>query len=180
MPINVPAAWTNWANGTPKAFLDILTLEGGQGKLPVDTKLMGGMLGGYAVLQFVRHLLEHSLGGSLLFGLASAALVGGSTALLLPRYDARDKVIQTITAAAFFAGVISLTSILLHFVFAVALPPPLPTDRLVNFLLFPLIIWNFFAFAFIYRHAKLRSFPAYAISGILVLVIDFILAKLLH
>ncbi len=180
MPINVPAAWTNWANGTPKAFLDILSLEGGQGKLPVSTKLMGGTLGVYAVLQTIDHLLEHSFGGSIIFGLASAGLVAGATALVLPRYDARDKVIQSITGLAFFGAVIALASIILHFVFAVALPPPLPTARLVNFLLFPLVIWNFFAFAFIYRHARLRTFPAFALSAILVLVIAFILARLLH
>jgi hypothetical protein len=180
MPINVPAAWTNWANGTPKAFLDILSLEGGQSKLPDSTRLMGGCLGAYAVLQTADHFLEHSFGGSIVYGLASAALVGGFTALVLPRYDARDRVVQTITALAGVGAVIALASIVLHFVFAVALPPPLPTQRLVNFLLFPIVIWNFFAFAFIYRHARLRSLPAYVISAIFVIIVDFILAKLLH
>ncbi|HTO80417.1 MAG TPA: hypothetical protein VMJ31_11645 [Methylocystis sp.] len=180
MPINVPAAWTNWANGTPKAFLDILSLEGGQGKLPVSTRLMGGSLGVYAVLQTADHLLEHSFGGSLVYGLASAALVGVSTALVLPRYDARDRIVQTVTALAGVGAVIALASIVLHFVFAVALPPPLPTERLVNFLLFPLCIWNFFAFAYIYRHAKLRSLPAFALSATFVIVVDFILGRLLH
>jgi hypothetical protein len=65
-------------------------------------------------------------------------------------------------------------------VFAVALPPPLPTQRLVNFLLFPLVIWNFFAFTFIYRHAKLRSLPAFVISATFVIIVDFILGRLLH
>ena len=180
MPINVPAAWTNWANGTPKAFLDILSLEGGQGALPVSTRLMGGSLGVYAVLQGFDHFLEHSFGGSLIYGLASAALVGGFTALVLPRYDARDRVVQTITALAGVGAVIALASIVLHFVFAVALPPPLPTQRLVNFLLFPLVIWNFFAFAYIYRHAKLRSLPAFALSATFCIVVDFILGRLLH
>lgn len=180
MPINVPAAWTNWANGTPKAFLDILSLEGGQGKLPVSMPLMGGSLGVYALLQTIDHLLDHSFGGSLIYGLASAAIVGGFTALLLPRYDARDRVVQTITALAGVGAVIALVSIVLHLVFSVALPPPLPTQRLVNFLLFPIVIWNFFAFAFIYRHARLRSLPAYVISATFVIIVDFILAKLLH
>ncbi|ARN83612.1 hypothetical protein [Methylocystis bryophila] len=180
MAINVPAAWTNWANGTPKAFLDILTLEGGQGKLPINTQLMAGSLGVYAVLQSLDHLPEHSFLGSIGFGLASAGLVGGLTALLLPRYDARDRVVQTITALAGVGAVIALASIVLHFVFAIALPPPLPTARLVSFLLFPLCIWNFFAFAYIYRHGKLRNFPAFALSATFVIIVDFILAKLLH
>jgi hypothetical protein len=180
MPINVPAAWTNWANGTPKAFIDILTLEGSQNSLPVSTQLMGGSLGVYAVLQAAEHFLAHSFGGSIIYGLASAALVGVSTALVLPRYDARDRVVQTITALAGVGAVIALASIVLHLIFSVALPPPLPTERLVNFLLFPLVIWNFFAFTFIYRHAKLRSLPAFALAAIFCVVVDFILGRLLH
>jgi hypothetical protein len=180
MPINVPAAWTNWANGAPKAFLDILSLEGGQGKLPVNMRLVWGSLGAYAVLQTIDHWLEHSFGGSIIFGLASAALVGVSTALVVPRYDTREKTIQTTIALAGVGAVIALASIVLHFVFALALPEPLPTARLVNFLLFPLVIWNFFAFAYVYRHAKLRSLPAFAFSATFVIVVDFIFARLLH
>jgi len=180
MPINVPAAWTNWANGTPKAFLDILSLEGAQNKLPVSMPLLGYSLGAYAVLQALNHSIEHSLGGSLIFGLASAAIVGVSTVLVVPRYDTREKAIQTAIALAGVGAVIALATIVLHFVFGIALPPPLPTERLVNFLLFPLVIWNFFAFAYLYRHAKLRSVPAFAFSATFCIVVYFILGRLLH
>ena len=77
-------------------------------------------------------------------------------------------------------AIIALTSIVLHFVFAVALPPPLPTERLVNFLLFPLVLWNFFAFTYVYRHAKLRSVPAFSFAATFVIIVDFIMARLLH
>ena len=138
MAINVPADWTKWGNGIPKAFYDILALEGAQNALPVDMKLVGGSLGAYAVLQTIDHAIEHSWGGSIIYGLLSAALVGVSTFLVVPRYDTREKTIQTTIALAGVGAIIALTSIILHFVFSVALPPPLPTERLVNFLLFPL------------------------------------------
>jgi len=180
MPINVPAAWTNWANGTPKAFYNILALEGAQNALPVSRNLVGGSLGAYAVLQAIEHSIDHSWGGSIIFGLASAALVGVSTALVVPRYDTREKTIQTTIALAGIGAIIAFASIVLHFVFAVALPPPLPTERLVNFLLFPLVLWNFFAFTYVYRHAKLRSVPAFSFAATFVIIVDFIMARLLH
>ena len=180
MPITVPADWTKWANGIPKAFYDILALEGAQNALPVDMKLVGGSLGAYAVLQAIDHSIDHSWGGSIIYGLGSAALVGLSTFLIVPRYDTREKTIQTTIALAGVGAIIALTSIVLHFVFAVALPPPLPTERLVNFLLFPLCLWNFFAFTYLYRHAKLRSVPAFAFAATIVIILDFIMAKLLH
>ncbi len=180
MPISVPADWTKWANGIPKAFYDILALEGAQNALPADMNLLYGSLGAYAVLQGVDHSIDHSWGGSIIYGLGSAALVGLSTFLVVPRYDTREKTIQTTIALAGVGAIIALTSIVLHFVFAVALPPPLPTERLVNFLLFPLCLWNFFAFTYIYRHAKLRSVPAFSFAAAIVIILDFIMARLLH
>ncbi|MFY9655962.1 MAG: hypothetical protein WAK01_05145 [Methylocystis sp.] len=180
MPITVPAEWTKWANGIPKAFYDILALEGAQNALPVNMNLLGGSLGAYAVLQAIDHSLEHSWGGSIIYGLGSAALVGVSTFLFVPRYDTREKTIQTTIALAGVGAIIAFASIVLHFVFAVALPPPLPTERLVNFLLFPLVLWNFFAFTYLYRHAKLRSVPAFSFAAAIVIILDFVMARLLH
>jgi hypothetical protein len=180
MAINVPADWTKWGNGIPKAFYDILALEGAQNALPANINLVGGSLGVYAVLQAIDHSIEHSWTGSFFYGLGSAALVGVSTFLVVPRYDTREKTIQTAIALAGIGAIIALTSIVLHFVFSVALPPPLPTERLVNFLLFPLTLWNFFAFTYIYRHAKLRSVPAFSFAAALVIILDFVMARLLH
>lgn len=177
MAINMPASWEN---STPKAIVDIIKLEGGQGKLPVSTPLMGGSLAAFALLVGAEHLLSHSFLGSLAFGGGAALLLGGGTAGVLALYKSQDKTVQTITALATVGAIIALVSILLHFIFAAALPPPLPSDRLIRFLLFPMIIWKVFAFAFIYRHAKLRTVPAFAFSATLAIVFDFIMATLLH
>ena len=128
MAINLPAGWES---STPKAFWNIFALEAGQGKLPVSTKLMGGCVAAYFVAQTALHLLEHGLVSSLMFGLGSAGLLAGLTAGVLELYKSREKTIQAITALAASGAVIALSSIILHFIFAVALPPPLPTQRLV-------------------------------------------------
>ena len=113
--------------------------------MPISTKLMGGCLVAYAAGQAAVHLLDHEPMPALLLGVSSAAVVGAGTVGVLELYKRRDKTIQTITALAGVGAFIALVSILLHFVFAVALPPPLPTQRLVNFLLFPIVLWLVFS-----------------------------------
>ncbi len=177
MAINLPAGW---ASSTPKAFYDIIALEGGQGRLPVSIPLMGVCIAAYFVAQTALHLLDHEVGSALAFGAASAALLGGLTAGVLELYKRRDKTVQAITALAASGAVIAFTSIALHFIFAVALPPPLPTQRLVGFLLFPIAIWNVFSFAWIYRHAAIRTIPAFSLAATFVIVDYFIMATLIH
>jgi hypothetical protein len=177
MAINIPAAW---ANSTPKAFLDILTLDGGQAKLPASARLMAGCVAAYAVAQAALHALDRALAPSAIFGFGCAALLGGATAGVLHLYKSREKVLQAISALAGVGAVIALASIALHFVFAVALPPPLPTGRLVSFLLFPMVVWNVFAFAFIYRHAGIRTIPAFSFATAYVITVNFIMSTLLH
>jgi hypothetical protein len=169
-----------WEASTLKVFYDIIALEAGQGMLPISKTLMGGCLAAYAVGQTAVHWLDHEALPALLFGVSCAALVGGGTAGVLELYKRRDKTVQTITALAGVGAFIAVVSIILHFVFAVALPPPLPTQRLVNFLLFPITLWMVFAFAFIYRHAGLRTIAAFAVAATSAIVIDFIFATLMH
>lgn len=177
MAMNLPA---NWANSTPKAFYDIFALEGGQGKLPADARLMGACAAAYALAQASLHLLEHGLLSSLAFGAACALLLSGATAAVLESYKRRDLIVQTITALMATGVLISVVSILLHFIFAAALPPPLPTQRLIGFLLFPIAGWNVFAFAFIYRHAAMRLVPAFSLAATYVVVVYWILGVLIR
>jgi hypothetical protein len=177
MAINLPA---NWAASTPKAFFDIFALEGGQGKLPADPRLAGACAAAYALAQAALHLLEHEPAPALAFGAASALLLAGATAAVLAAYKRRDLVLQTIAALAATGALVAIVSIVLHFVLAAALPPPLPTARLVNFLLFPIAGWNVFAFAFIYRHAGMRLVPAFSLAITYVIVVYWILATLIR
>ncbi len=160
MAINLPA---NWANSTPKALFHIIALEGGQKELPVSLPLMGVGLAAYAAAMISLHRLEHDLGPSIGFGLACTALLVAANAGVMELYKRRDLTVQTITALSVTGVVIAITSIILHFILAFALPAPLPTHRLVNFLLFPIPMWNVFSFAYIYRHAGLRLLPAFRV-----------------
>jgi hypothetical protein len=164
---------------TPKALLDILKLEGTQFALPNSTILLGVSLAAFAVARVALHALDHSAVSALLYGPIVAALFAGATALFLKLYNLGDKTVQTIIALAATGAIIATASIILHFIFAVALPPPLPSDRLVRFLLFPIGLWVVFMFAFLYRHAGMRMIPAFALAITLVIVSDFILATLM-
>ncbi|HYA81346.1 MAG TPA: hypothetical protein VED87_10485 [Methylocystis sp.] len=176
MAINLPA---NWANSTPKAFYDIFALEGGQKKLPSDVRLMGGCAAAYLLAQIGLHLLNHGFGAALLFGLASAGLLLATTFVVLRAYKQSELIERTITALAATGALIAIVSILLHFVFAAALPPPLPSARLIGFLLFPIAAWKVFAFAYIFRHASLRIVPAFVFATLLVLAEYWIFASLI-
>ena len=176
MAINLPA---NWANSTPKAFYDIFALEGGQKKLPSDARLMGGCAAAYVLAETGLHLLSHGVGASLLYGLASAALLAAATFVVLRAYKQGELVDRTITALTATGVLIAICSILLHFVFAAALPPPLPSARLISFLLFPIAAWKVFAFTYIYRHASLRVVPAFVVAAMLVIAEYWVFASLM-
>ena len=177
MANNIAAAW---AASTPKKFYDILMLEGGQGTLPASLPFMGACIAAFFGAQAGLHMLDHDVGPAAIFGASCAILLGGLTATMLTLYKQPEKLVQTISALAAIGAAISIMSIVLHFAFAVVLPPPLPTHKLVSFLLFPIAIWNVFAFAWIYRHAAMRTIPAFVLATIYVIVADFILGTIVR
>lgn len=175
MPISLP---TVNLPPTPKALLDIVRLEGGQQHLPVSATLAGAAFGAYAVAEILAHLVEHSFVGSLLYGVLTAGALAGITYFTLKIVGARDKLIQTLIALGAMGTLVCLAYIVLHLLFAQALPAPLPSDRLVRFLLFPLVIWELFMFVWLYRHATLRTIPAFVVAGLYVVLENFILTPL--
>jgi hypothetical protein len=162
MPISLP---TVNLPPTPKALLDILRLEGGQQQLPVSTTLAGAAIGAYAVAEMLAHAVEHSFVGSLFYGVMTAGLLTAITYFALKSVGASNRFIQTLTALGAMGTLVCLAYIVLHFVFSQALPPPLPSERLVRFLLFPLVVWTLFMFTWLYRHATLRVIPAFVVAG---------------
>lgn len=174
MPINIPII----NQPTPQAFIKILNLEGSQQALPESQDLMKGALAAYAVTQAGAQLFDHSVIGSLIYGLACAALLYGSTFYLLRFVKQSEKFVKTLMALAATGALGALAYMILHLVFGVALPPPLPTERLLRFLLFPIVVWNVFMFAFLYRHVSLRALPAFVVASIYLILIDAILSPL--
>jgi hypothetical protein len=175
MPISLP---TVNLPPVPKALLDILRLEGGQRELPVSTTLASAAMGAYTVAEIFAHTVERSFLGALMYGVLAAGALTGITYFALNLVGARDKFIQTMTALGAMGTLVCLAYIVLHLVFGLALPPPLPSDRLVRFLLFPLIIWELFMFTWLYRHASLRTIPAFVTAGLYVILESFILTPL--
>jgi len=79
---------------------------------------------------------------------------------------------------AVMGAVAALAYIILHLIVGVALPPPLPTDRLARFLLFPIIVWTAFMYAFLLRHVSLRPIPAFVVAALYVLFIEVVLSTI--
>ena len=175
MPVSLP---TINLPPIPKALFDIVKLEGSQKALPESDKLAGAAMAAYAVGEILVHSIEHSILGSILYGIVVPAVLAAMTYFALKAVGSRDKLIQTLTALGATGALLCVAYIILHFIFAIALPPPLPSDKLVRFLLFPLVVWNIFMFTWLYRHAALRTIPAFVVSTVYVILEGFILSPL--
>jgi hypothetical protein len=174
MALNIP--FIN--DPTPRTFLKMLNLEASQLSLPESDQLLKGALGAYVVLQAGAQYFSHSLLVSIFYGLASAGVLYGGTLFLLRYLKQEEKFVKTLAAMAVMGALGALTYIVLHLIVGVALPPPLPTDRLVRFLLFPIIIWLLFMYAFLLRHVSLRPIPAFVTASLYVLAIEVVLSAI--
>ncbi|MGD9543705.1 MAG: hypothetical protein AB7F41_12775 [Methylocystis sp.] len=174
MPINIP--FIN--EQTPQTVFKMINLEASQLSLPDSRELMWAAFGAYGVLQTIAQAFNHSLLGSLIYGVLSAGFLYGATlgVLRLMKEDAKFQ--RTATALAIMGGFAALAYIILHLVFSIALPPPLPTEKLLRFLLFPILIWMVFMYAFLFRHVSMRPVPAFVTSSLFVLVIEVFLSPI--
>ncbi|WP_442755273.1 hypothetical protein ACNHKD_01000 [Methylocystis sp. JAN1] len=174
MGLNIP--FVN--DPTPRTFLKMLNLEASQLSLPESDQLMKGALAAYVALQAGAQFFSQSLTVSIFYGVASAAVLYGATFSLLRYLKQEQKFVKTLTAMAAMGAVAALAYILLHLIVGVALPPPLPTERLARFLLFPIIVWTAFMYAFLLRHVSLRPIPAFVTATLYVLAIEVVLSAI--
>lgn len=158
----------------------IFQIEASQLSLPDSKEYMQRALVLYAVAQAGSQMFEHTIIGSVIYGVASAGIAYGSTFYLLRYLKQEDKFNRTVLAIAGTGAIGAFAYILLHMFFALALPPPLPTNRLVKFLLAPIIVWYVFIYAFYYRHVALRPIPAFVTAAFYVLTIQILLSLLCH
>lgn len=170
MQINIP--FLN--ERTPQTVLKMINFEASQLSLPESRELMLGALGVYGVLQAIAQVFAHSLLGSVIYGLLSAGFVYGATYGLLRLVKEDAKFQRTATAIAVIGGIAALAYIILHGLFGIALPPPLPTEKLLRFLLFPILVWTAFMYAFLFRHTSMRPVPAFFAGALYVLVVEVI------
>lgn len=174
MALNIPYI----TDETPKTCLKILNLEASQLSLPESQELMKGALGAYVVLQAAAQWFNKSLPVSIFYGVASAAVLYAATFYLLRFLKQEQKFVKTLTAMAIMGAAGALAYIILHLIVGVALPPPLPTDRLARFILFPIIVWLAFMYAFLLRHVSLRPIPAFVTAALYVLAIEVVLSSI--
>jgi hypothetical protein len=172
MAINIPLI----KHPVAQTFLKILNLEATQRSLPDSRETMNVALGVYAFLQFTAQLFAHSFIGSVIYGGLSAAICYFWNLFLLRHLNHEDKFVRTVIAVAGMGAIGAFAYIVLHALFGIALPPPLPTERLLRFLLFPIIVWLAFIYAFFYRHVDLRPVPAFFVAALYVLIIEVILS----
>ncbi|WP_424360663.1 hypothetical protein [Methylocystis parvus] len=172
MALNIP--FVN--DPTPRTFFKMLNLEASQLSLPESDTLMKGALAAYVVLQAAAQFFSKSLVVSIFYGVGSAAVLYGATFFLLRFLKQEEKFVKTLTAMAVMGAVAALAYIILHLIVGVALPPPLPTERLARFLLFPIIVWTAFMYAFLLRHVALRPIPAFVTAALYVLAIEVVLS----
>jgi hypothetical protein len=173
MALNIPLL----NDPTPRTILKMLNLEASQNSLPESQNLLKGALAAYVVLQTIAQYFSHSLPVSIFYGVSTAAVLYGATFYLLRYLGQEAKFVKTLIAMAVMGALAAFVYIVLHLIVGVALPPPLPTDRLVRFLLFPIIIWTVFMYAFLLRHVALRPIPAFVTAAIYVLVIEIVLSS---
>ena len=174
MALNIPLV----NDPTPRTFWKILNLEASQLSLPESQTLLKGSLGAYVVLQTIAQYFSHSLPVSIFYGLATAGVLIAATFYLLRYLKQEEKFVRTLTAMAAMGALGAFAYIVLHLIVGVALPPPLPTERLARFLLFPIIIWTLFMYAFLLRHVALRPIPAFVVSALYVLAIEVVLSAI--
>ncbi|HEY8064604.1 MAG TPA: hypothetical protein VIF40_07725 [Methylosinus sp.] len=165
---------------TPKALLDLIKLEAGPAPLPASRLALWISLGAYVVTEAGGQLLANDiLLPSVVYGLLSAVLLAALTFGALTLAGTRDRFQQTLIALASTGAIIGLVSIVLSAAVAQIFPPPMPAMKLVGFVLFPLVMWKFTVYLWIFRHSALRFIPAFALSAIYIGFILLILSPLL-
>jgi hypothetical protein len=163
---------------TPRAIFDIMRLEAAPSALPATQRALVVSLFAYAAGEAAQLYVSKDLLPAIAFGVASAALLVATTYVVLLMVGARERVTQTLVALAAIGAVVALVMMFLHALVGLVFPPPLPTAKLVDFLLFPLVLWKVTLFMWIYRHGSLRFIPSIAVSVIYVGFAAFVLAPL--
>jgi hypothetical protein len=175
MSISLP---TNNLLATPRALFDIIRLEAGPSALPATKNVLIASLAAYGVAEAANQMPSRDILPSIVYGALSTGLLVGVVYLVLLLVKTRDRFMQTLIAIAAIGAVVAFVSAALQVLVGVVFPPPLPTTKLVGFVLFPLVLWKATLYMWIFRHGGLRFIPSLCVSAALVGFTLFILAPL--
>jgi hypothetical protein len=159
-------------------IIGILSWKLGPEVLPKSPILLAVSMAGFAGAIFLRQAMDYSLAGAAMSGIGGVAVLSAVAFLCAKISGYNERLPQTLTALALGGGVVIFATTALRFFMVVAYTlqglPDVNIAELANFLLFPLLIWNVFVFAALFRRSFRPSVPvAFAIAIPVVLMVNF-------
>ena len=166
-----------------QAIIGILNLTLGPEVLPKSRFLLNLSLVVFAFAIFLRQFEDFTITRAIVVGIVSAAFLAAIAYVWAMVSGYRERLTQTLTALAIGGAVVIFITVLLRYALVIAFAfiggaeQELPYQMVVelsNFLLFPLLIWNVFIFAALFRRSFRPNVPvAFAVAILLVAVIDY-------
>ena len=165
-------------------IVGIMNWKLGPEVLPKSPLLLAVSLVAFAVTVSLRQSMDYSVARAVASGIGSAAALGAVAYLCAKVSGYNERLIQTLTALAIGGAVVLFVTVFLRFFLVLSLTfgdptgeglPYLNVVELANFLLFPLLIWNVFVFAALFRRSFRPSVPvAFAIAVPLVFIVNYL------
>lgn len=159
-------------------LVGILSWKLGPEVFPKSTLLLAISLLFFAIVEFLRNIMDYPFFKSVGIGVGSAVLLSVVTILCARISGYHERLTQTLTALALGGAIVLFVTTFLRFFLVVSYEfqglPETNVMELANFLLFPLFVWNVFVFAALYRRSFRASVPvAFAIAIALLLALSF-------
>ncbi|SFK40458.1 hypothetical protein [Methylocapsa palsarum] len=169
---------------TVNKFLGILRAEEGPEVLPRSVPLLVASLTFFAVAQFLTKLFTHPplrAAGIGLIGVIVLAAIAFACSRLFRRADRLPQILTAMAAGGAAVAIVNLVvRLLLKFAFHEMDMDILPVDSIVNFLVFPLFLWNVLVYVSIFRRGlSAGMILSFAMSFALTLAIVFWIPLLL-
>jgi hypothetical protein len=161
----------------------IVQSEVGPEVLPASMGLLTASLGVFALVQFWAKIVNHSVGGAAAIGVFAAIILIVVAYVAARLLGFKERFVQTLTALAAAGAIVAVVNLLcrmfLRVGFDFMLDSEGPIDSMIDFLLFPIFLWNLIVYAGIFRRAYSVGLGlGFALSLICVLMISFELPRL--
>jgi hypothetical protein len=165
-------------------FFGILRAEEGPEVLPSSVPLLAASLVFFALAQFVAKLLTHPPLRAAEIGIIGAIVLAVIAVICCRVFQLSDRLPQILTALAAGGAAVAVVNLavrlLLKFAFHEMDMDILPVDSIVNFLVFPLFLWNVLVYVSIFRRGfRTGMILSFAMSFALTLALVFWIPMLL-
>lgn len=164
-------------------IVGIVSWKLGPEVLPRSPVLLAVSLVAFALALSLRQAMDYSIARAVASGIGGAAVLGLVAFIFASVTGYRERLPQTLCALALGGAIVIFVTTFLRFMLVVGLVfmdtsedglPYRNILELANFLLFPLLIWNVFVFAALFRRSFRPSVVvAFVIAIPLVMLVDF-------